>query len=160
MIDRRRSQKFEKLHTFAEIKSRKGLQAVQYLQQKLAQERGKMSELEQCKIEYLCEGGAIDLERSSSQSGFLLKNENRFLAKLDQAMEQQRQQITAVAGQLDKVNTHWQTLDRKTQSFQRLSESAVAEEMASESVREQKEADSFATQSRIARLGSRSGGQN
>lgn len=160
MSESLRSKKLKKLQNLAEVKSRKALEAVHYLQQKLYQENGKMEQLEQCKMDYVSDTPDDVTDGKIPQSAFLLKNESRFLTKLDVAMKQQKQQIQVVAAQLDKVNKHWRELDIKTQSMQRLSESAAIAEIAAAAALEQKETDNLASQSGNVGFRSRSFGQS
>ena len=120
----------------ATLKSQQSRKAVSYLQRSLAEEQLKLEQLQNCRSDYQLSPGS-----SSARSAIDLKNRERFSSKVDLAVAQQKQQITEVDRQLQRVEENWKRLYSRSKSFEKSCEQARASELLSDNKREQKEVE-------------------
>ncbi len=72
------------------------------------------------------------------------RNFHEFIAKIDSAIEQQRELVARARQQVESGQRHWHAQQRRLKSFDTLSQRHYVAERRSESRLEQKEQDEFA----------------
>lgn len=102
----------------------------------------KLRTLEDYRAEY-----RTRMERQAGDGGMAmteLVNFRRFIAQLDQAVEQQQRSVQHAEHAIDLARTRWQEANRQLKSYQVLQtrRAAAAEQIANR--REQRESDAFA----------------
>ena len=134
----KRSQRLEPVLAVARKRSKDGLQALAYVQLKLAEEQGRLEQLERCKSEY-----KSDKESFSNQpvSAHTLQSFRQFKHNVEQAIDQQKLQIQTVEGQVSEVRNHWQKLDARSKSLEKTQQRIQAQELAADSRLEQKNSE-------------------
>lgn len=131
----RRSQRLDPVLAVARKRSRDGLQALAYVQHKLAEEQDRLEQLERCKAEYKSDKDSFSNQPVNVQT---LQSFRQFKHNVEQAIEQQRRQIQAVEGQVSQVRSHWQQLDARSKSLEKTQQRIQVQEAAAESRLEDK----------------------
>lgn len=140
-----RSKRLQPVVDLAERKSKQGLQAVAYMQKRIAEEEEKLGQLKACRDEYrFSECGS-----KTTFNAYSLKSYADFTGNLELAMNQQTGQITTVKGQLQQVQAHWRELDAKHKSLLKTQAKLAVQEQRNQAIKEQKQQDEFVTQAFI-----------
>ncbi|MFA5913492.1 MAG: flagellar export protein FliJ [Burkholderiales bacterium] len=79
------------------------------------------------------------------------RNFHEFIAKIDAAIEQQRELVAQARSEVETGKQHWHAQQRKLKSFDTLSERHSCAERKDEARREQKEQDDFALRGFLGR---------
>jgi len=137
-----RSKRLKPVIQLAEIKANQGLQAIAYMQKRLAEEQEKLTALKACKDDYNSTNG----NENQTINGCFLKSFRDFSQTLDVALTQQGQQVEAVQAQLHEVQGMWRKLDGRCRTLQKTQDKFAAEERVVESKKEQKSLDEFVSQ--------------
>ncbi|MFK7864437.1 MAG: flagellar export protein FliJ [Pseudohongiellaceae bacterium] len=138
----KRSKRLQAVVDLAERKSEQGLQAVAYMQKRIAEEEDKLGQLQACRDEY-----RFSVTGSkTSFNAYSLKSYADFTGNLELAMRQQAGQIEAVKGQLMQVKAHWQQLDAKHKNLVKTQVKIAAQEQKIEALAEQKQQDEYVIQ--------------
>lgn len=137
-----RSKRLQPVIDLAEQKSKAGLQAVAYMQKRIAEEEEKLAQLKNCRDEYRFS----DNGKKPSFNAYYLKSYADFTGNLELAMEQQTGQIATVKGQLAQVRKHWLLLDAKYKGLLKTQASIAVRERQDQAIKEQKQQDEFVTQ--------------
>ena len=134
----RRSQRLDPVLAVARKRSKDGLQALAYVQLKLAQEHSRLEQLERCKAEYKSDKESFE---NQSISAHTLQSFRQFKHNVEEAILQQKRQIEAVEGQVSQVRSHWQQLDARSKSLEKTQQRIQAQESAADSRLEQKNSE-------------------
>lgn len=133
------------LQPLLEIMQNRADEATRRLGQLIAAEqnqRSRLDMLENYRNEY-----AQRLREVTSQgiTPLALRNYQDFLARIDDAIAQQRLAVEASVGNTKAGQAHWQTQNRKLKAIDTLSERHDARERLRENKQEQKLQDEFST---------------
>ncbi len=138
----KRSQRLDVVVGLALRKAQESARALAYVQEKLRSEEQKLTQLEYYLVEYRSAQHQQGTQGISAQQ---FRNYNRFSANIEHAIEQQRQQVAAVARQVEQVRQHWQALDARHKGLEKLRDRLIQEENAAHERLLQKEQDEFAS---------------
>ena len=138
------SKRLQPLLEIARLKSRQGMQAVAYVQNRLEAEKEKLRQLLICEAEYREAGKNKEKQIVNAQS---LKSLRQFKENVALAIQQQSGQIKAVESQLEQVREHWRVLDARSQSLGKTRSRLLAAENSRIDKMEQREMDESASQS-------------
>ena len=146
----KRSKRLQPILDIAKLKSRKGVQAVAYMRQKLEHEQGKLSQLMSCKEEYQTPKNSFKKQSFNSQT---LKSLRQFKANVELAIQQQIRQVETVGAQFEQVKVHWRTLDARSQSLEKTQMRLINLENRQLDKLEQRELEEMVTQASQGRRG-------
>ncbi len=120
------------------------LQAMGLCQQKLQMQQAQLESLLKYRLEY--NTSFAEQQRAGMNVNQLLEL-RAFADKLDKAIEGQRLTVSAQESDLARARKHWEECHQRTKSLQKVSDLALAEELKTESRREQIEQDARAARS-------------
>lgn len=146
----RRSQRLQPVLDLARQKSRQGMQAVAYMQQRLEEEQERLKQLQLCKREN------ININKNDNKQIFTahsLRGLREFSANVELAVQQQTRQVETVQEQLRQVRAQWRQLDARSQSLEKTQQRFQQEEMRQLDRIEQREQEEFARQQSLASSG-------
>lgn len=116
--------------------------ALGHLNQELRSHEQKLALLLQYRADYQ---ERLRLAIASGTDAIELRNFNDFIARLEQAIGQQRTALGEARRHAEQGREHWQSKRRKSKAYDTLSQRAGAATLRLESIREQKLQDDFAS---------------
>ncbi len=131
----KRSKRLNPVLAVARKRSKDGLQALAYVQAKLAEEQDRLEQLQRCRQEYSNDSESFSNQPVNAQT---LQSFRQFKHNVELAIEQQQRQIQTVEGQVSEVRNHWQKLDARSKSLEKTQLRIQAQESEAESRLEQK----------------------
>lgn len=134
----KRSKRLDPVLAVARKRSKDGLQALAYVQAKLAEEQDRLEQLERAKLEYKSDSDSFSNQPVSAHT---LQSFRQFKQNVELAIEQQQRQIQTVEGQVSEVRNHWQKLDARSKSLEKTQLRIQAQESEAESRLEQKNSE-------------------
>ncbi len=147
--------KSQRLGIIVELNAKNEKQALEEMgkvQNKKQQSQLQLESLENYQQEYKVKHQSIN-EAGVNISQLL--EFRSFIDKLGKAIEEQQQTVLQINNELKEARENWEKLHQKTKSLQKVSDSALAEEVKLEEKREQNEQDDRAT-----RMGRNNGTRN
>lgn len=138
----KRSKRLDPVLAVARKRSKDGLQALAYVQAKLAEEQDRLEQLQRCRQEYKSDSESFANQPVNAQT---LQSFRQFKHNVELAIEQQQRQIQTVEGQVSDVRNHWQKLDARSKSLEKTQMRIQAQESAAESRLEQKASEQMHT---------------
>lgn len=128
----------------ADLDVKKAARSVTFMKGRLIQEQEKLGQLAAYQKEYhenLIRDGRAGISPARIQMV------SRFSGNLDQAMNQQRQQIKLVSLQLEEVRTHWRKCELRFRQLEKMLQRISMEEQAARQRQEQRNHDEYARRS-------------
>jgi flagellar FliJ protein len=111
---------------------------------RLSTAESKLKDLEQYRLDY---EQTFQKRAKAGQSVRALRDFQVFLARLEQAIQQQRQIVAATRTEVSGHSTHWQNAARQVKALDSVLERWLGEERRAQGRREQKEVDERAQRS-------------
>lgn len=115
-------------------------------QARLQDDQQKLQELKDYAEQYDQQRNLIGL------SPYLTTNYQHFVDRLQQAIQQQQNQVNRSQQQVDMIMKRWQNARAKTKGMDWLKDKSVAEEIAEEDRQDQKQIDEFANRAFFNRM--------
>lgn len=140
----KRSQRLQTIVDLHALQEKDALQAMGRSQQQLQTQQTQLEHLQTYHQEYLTK--LVDRQQSGMNVSQLLEF-RAFADKLDKAIEGQRQAVVKLEREFHYARQKWEECHQRTQSLEKLSHIAVAEEVKLENKREQNEQDARAARS-------------
>ncbi|TQV75334.1 flagellar export protein FliJ [Aliikangiella marina] len=138
-----RSKRLNPIKTLAKNKEKAAAQALGNSIERQKVEDQKLQQLYQYRHEYLLQ---MESKVKSGISGSELQRYHLFLAKLDSAIEQQKDVLMVSAKQLDASQSHWQEKRNRTKAISQVMEKMQNQEKFDASKKEAKASDEISTQ--------------
>lgn len=140
-----RSKRLQPVQQITETREKEAARALGECQQQLAQLQQQLTELERYREEYR---GHYQQSGNAGITAQRLLQLQQFLAKIDQAIEQQQQAIINGEAQCEVKKQLWFQARGRTQALDKVAERYRDDERQQQNRREQKENDEFAQRSR------------
>ncbi len=137
----KRSKRLETVVDLAKRKLDEAGQALAFIQNKLKDEEGKLTQLQEYLVEYRT---TIQTAGAKGLSVQAFRRYNDFSDNVAKAIAQQTQQVATVKQQIEQIRRHWQMLDARHKGLQKLRDKALLEEAAAYERAQQKELDELA----------------
>ena len=141
--------KSERMHVLVNLSQRKEDEVAKALakdQARLQHDQQKLQELKDYAAQYDQERNLLGL------SPYLTTNYQHFVNRLQQAIQQQDQQVKRSQQQVTMSMKRWQNARAKTKGMDWLKDKSVREELNIESKQEQKQIDEFANRAFFERM--------
>ncbi len=140
-----RSERMKPVVEVAESRERKAAREFAEHQHMVETECQRLDDLQGFRKEYL---RGMQTQGESGMTAARLRQWQQFMAGLDRAIEQQRQQVASVESQLEQKRQQWFLARGKHKALGKVVERYRADEERVRSKREQKEIDEFAQRKR------------
>lgn len=138
-----RVKRMDPLIRIAEKSAQEALAYMGQIQQKIREEEGRSSTLLEYQAEYQT---AFAQKGQAGVNGLAIEQHESFMKQIQQAMDQQRQNIHRLEEQLEKAKDVHQALNQKLKTYQKLQDRFASQALAIENKQMQKWLDEIALQ--------------
>lgn len=141
-----RSQRMEPIRQIAGDKADAAAKALAAVQQRLAEQRLRLQQLEEFRAQYQ------EQRMHSGEAGidsFRLRDYNAFVGRIDTAVKQQQGEVKRIEAEAEQKRQQWIALFGKARALEKVVERYTDIEQQEAERREQQENDAFAQRRRI-----------
>jgi len=146
----RRSQRLQPVLDLARQKSKQGMQAVAYMQQRLDEEKARLEQLKLCQQENKYNSKN---ELKQIYTADFLRGIREFSANVELAIQQQSRQVETVREQLREVREQWRQLDARSQSLEKTQGKIRQDEIRQLDRQEQRDQEEVARTIKLSKSG-------
>ncbi|MGC9456696.1 MAG: flagellar export protein FliJ [Halothiobacillaceae bacterium] len=143
-----REKRIEQLGRIARHQSDSVLAEVKACEQRLAEQRGRFDQLSNYMEEY---ARNLEFAQGGKAGAFAIQNYRAFMAKIEAAVEQQRQNVDMVERELEMLRERFKEANIHARSVEKLHGRVLDEARNQQEKREQRELDAHATQRALRR---------
>jgi flagellar protein FliJ len=141
-----RSNRLQPVAKLAKNEESKATEDLAFAQNQLAEAQTKLSELQNYREEYLIDFNA---KAQRGVTGIQIAQYQQFLGKLDDALQQQDQNVIKAKTQLEQTKSKWQQKRSRVQALDTVIDQSLAEEQRQRNKSEQNQQDEISSQRHI-----------